>query len=138
MGWVYRRSKSQSTYEEVSSGATGHFESIEVIYDPAKVGYDKLLEVFWRNIDPTDPGGEFADRGQQYQTAIFYHNENQKKLAETSKDALQKSGKFNRPIATKSSRLRFSTRPKSIIRIISGKTLHTMNCIGQVPAVMNS
>ena len=93
--------KVNPTYEEVSSGATGHFESIEVIYDPAKVGYDKLLEVFWRNIDPTDPGGEFADRGQQYQTAIFYHNENQKKLAETSKDALQKSGKFNRPIATK-------------------------------------
>lgn len=89
------------TYEEVCSGATGHYESIEVMYDPAKVSFEKLLEVFWRNIDPTDPSGEFADRGQQYQTAIFYHNVEQKKLSEASKVALQKSGRFNRPIATK-------------------------------------
>ena len=93
--------KANPTYEEVSSGMTGHYESIEVIYDPVKVSYKDILDVFWRNIDPTDPAGEFVDRGQQYQTAIFYHDEGQKKLAEASKDALQKSGRFNRPIATK-------------------------------------
>ena len=93
--------KVNPTYEEVSSGMTGHYESIEVTYDPKKVAYKDLLDVFWRNIDPTDPAGEFVDRGQQYQTAIFYHDEEQKKLAEASKDELQKSGRFNRPIATK-------------------------------------
>jgi len=93
--------KVNPTYEEVCSGATGHYESVEIVYDPSKVNYQNLLEVFWRNIDPMDPGGEFVDRGQQYRTAIFYHDEGQKKLAEASKDALQKSGKFNRPLATK-------------------------------------
>lgn len=88
------------TYEEVSSGTTGHAESIEVIYDPSKVTYEKLLEVFWRNIDPTDPGGQFVDRGSSYRSAIFYHNEEQKRLAEASKQRLQESGRFNKPIVT--------------------------------------
>ena len=88
------------TYKEVSAGGTGHLESVEVIFDPAKVTYDKLLEVFWRQIDPTDSGGQFVDRGSQYRSAIFYHSNEQKTLAEKSKEALAKSGWFKKPIVT--------------------------------------
>ena len=88
------------TYEEVCSGGTGHAEAVQVVYDPSKVTYAELLDVFWRQINPTDPGGQFADRGSQYRTAIFYHDAEQKRLAEASKEALQRSGKFDRPIAT--------------------------------------
>lgn len=87
-------------YDEVSSGQTGHREAVQVTYDPAKVSYVDLLNVFWRQIDPTDPDGQFADRGPQYRTAIFYHDTEQKKLAEQSKQALADSGKFKRPIVT--------------------------------------
>jgi methionine-S-sulfoxide reductase len=72
------------TYEEVSGGATGHFESIEVSFDPAKVGYGKLLDIYWHNVDPTDETGQFCDKGSQYHAGIFYHSEEQKKLAEAS------------------------------------------------------
>ena len=92
--------KENPTYEEVTSGNTGHFESIQVYYDPAKISYEALLDYYWKHIDPTDAGGQFYDRGSQYRTAIFYHDEEQKKLAEKSKDALEKSGKFKQPIAT--------------------------------------
>ncbi|MGC8778943.1 MAG: peptide-methionine (R)-S-oxide reductase MsrB, partial [Candidatus Caldatribacteriaceae bacterium] len=88
------------TYEEVSSGTTGHFEAVQVTYDPSRVTYEALLEVFWRNIDPTDPGGQFVDRGPQYRTAIFYHNESQRLAAEKSRKALEKSGRFPKPIVT--------------------------------------
>ncbi len=88
------------TYEQVSSGSTGHAESIEVLYDPAKISYEKLLDVYWRQIDPTDAGGQFADRGRQYRTAIFYHDEKQKEEAERSKSALAASGRFDKPIVT--------------------------------------
>jgi peptide-methionine (S)-S-oxide reductase len=88
------------TYEDVSAGMTGHTESVEILYDPAKVGYAKLLEVFWRNIDPTTPDRQFCDRGNQYRSAIFYHDETQKRLAEESKRALEKSKSFKEPIAT--------------------------------------
>lgn len=90
----------QPTYEEVSSGATGHAEAIEVLYDPSKASYEQLLEVFWRNIDPTDPKGQFADHGSQYRTAIFYHTPSQQRAAEASKAALEASGKFAKPIVT--------------------------------------
>jgi peptide methionine sulfoxide reductase msrA/msrB len=92
--------KLNPTYEEVSSGSTGHLESIEVTYDPYIVSYEKLLDVFWRNIDPTDAGGQFVDRGGQYRSAIFYHNEDQKKAAEASKQRLAKAGVFSKPIVT--------------------------------------
>jgi len=92
--------KINPTYEEVSSGATGHLESIEVIYDPAKVTYQQLLEVFWRQVNPTDDGGQFVDRGSSYKTAIFYHSEEQRKLAEESKQKLARSGRFDKPIVT--------------------------------------
>ena len=88
------------TYEENSSGTTGHAESIQITYDPAKISYADLLEVFWRQIDPTDAGGQFVDRGNQYRSAIFYHNDEQKRLAEESRDRLVKSGRFKKPIVT--------------------------------------
>jgi len=88
------------TYEEVSSGTTGHVEAIQVYYDPSKMTYEELLDFFWRHIDPTDSGGQFVDRGAQYRSAIFYHDEEQKRLAEKSKEALGKSGRFNRPVVT--------------------------------------
>lgn len=87
-------------YEEVGSGTTGHRESIEVIYDPQKVTYDQLLDIFWMSFNPTDAGGQFADRGEQYTSAIFYRNDAQKKAAEASKERLAKSGKFDKPIVT--------------------------------------
>lgn len=88
------------TYEEVSSGATGHAEVIEVTYDPSKVGYEKLLDVFWKNIDPTTVDQQFADRGSQYRTAIFYVDDEQKKLAEASKRKIADSGWYSEPIVT--------------------------------------
>jgi methionine-S-sulfoxide reductase len=88
------------TYEQVCSGATGHTEAIEIAYDPARISYEKLLEVFWKNIDPTQENGQFADRGSQYRTAIFYHGEEQKRLAEASREQLEKSGKFSAKIVT--------------------------------------
>lgn len=92
--------KENPTYEEVSAGATFHYESIQITYDPAKISYSKLLDIFWRQIDPTDPGGQFVDRGLQYRTAIFYHNKEQKRLAEESKEQLEKSGRFDEEIVT--------------------------------------
>ena len=82
------------TYEEVSAGGTGHAESLQVVYDPAKISYAQLLEVFWRNIDPTVKDRQFCDVGHQYRTAIFYHDEEQKRLALESKQRLEQSGKF--------------------------------------------
>lgn len=78
------------TYEQISTGKTGHYEAIQIIYNPEKITYEKLLEIFWKNIDPTDAEGQFADKGPQYRTAIFYHNYKQKELAEKSKDELEK------------------------------------------------
>lgn len=89
------------TYEEVCAGKTGHYEAVQVAYDPAVVTYEELLETYWRQIDPTDPGGQFHDRGQSYQTAIFYHSQAQKAKAEASKELLQQSGRFDRPVVTK-------------------------------------
>jgi len=88
------------TYEQVSSGATGHAEAVWVVYDPRKVSYEKLLDVFWRNIDPTAVDRQFVDVGRQYRSAIFYHDDQQKRLAETSRDRLAASGRFKGPIVT--------------------------------------
>lgn len=92
--------KENPTYEEVSSGGTGHVEAVRVTYDPSKVTYSKLLDVFWRQIDPTDSGGQFVDRGAQYRSVIFFHNEEQRRLAEGSKQELQESGMFDKPVVT--------------------------------------
>ncbi|CEN80471.1 peptide-methionine (R)-S-oxide reductase MsrB [Paraclostridium sordellii] len=88
------------TYEEVCSEITGHLEAIQIVYDDTLVRYEDLLDIFWKQIDPTDEGGQFNDRGNRYKTAIFYHDENQKKLAMESKEALQKSNLFEDPIMT--------------------------------------
>jgi methionine-S-sulfoxide reductase len=93
--------KESPSYEDVCSGTTGHYEAIQVTFDPSKISYEELLNFFWKNIDPTDAEGQFADKGTQYISAIFYHDEKQRKLAEISKNDLTKSGKFESPIATK-------------------------------------
>jgi peptide-methionine (S)-S-oxide reductase len=91
---------SNPSYEQVSYGGTGHLEAVEVAYDPSKISYEELLEVFWRNVDPTDSNGQFCDRGDQYKTAIFFHDEEQRRLAEESKQKLIDSGRLQKPIAT--------------------------------------
>jgi peptide methionine sulfoxide reductase msrA/msrB len=92
--------KKNPTYEEVSSGTTGHVEAVQVYYDPSKVTYQQLLDYFWRHIDPTDTGGQFVDRGSQYRSVIFYQDEEQKRLAQKSKEALDHSGRFKKPVVT--------------------------------------
>ncbi len=92
--------KPDPTYKQVSSGVTGHTEAVQVHYDPAVVSYKTLLDVFWRHINPTDPGGQFVDRGPQYRSEIFYHNDRQKQQAAASKKALEKLMVFDKPIVT--------------------------------------
>ena len=94
------------TYQQVAAGATGHAEAVQVVFDPAKVVYERLLEVFWRNIDPFDAGGQFCDRGRQYRTAIFYEGDDQLRAAEASKERLVKSPLLPAPIATQIAPLR--------------------------------
>ncbi|WP_212972116.1 peptide-methionine (S)-S-oxide reductase MsrA [Bacillus sp. J14TS2] len=88
------------TYEDVKSGETGHYEVVQITFNPKQMPYETLLEIYWQQIDPTDAGGQFHDRGDSYRTAIFYHNETQKTAAEKSKNKLAASGKFNKPIIT--------------------------------------
>ena len=88
------------SYEQVSSATTGHYEAIEVVYDPTLVAYERLVEIFWRSIDPTDAGGQFTDRGSQYRTAIFFADEAQKKTAEEAVRYLAASEKLKKPVAT--------------------------------------
>ena len=90
--------KKNPTYEEVSAGATFHYESIQITYDPTKISYSKLLDVFWKQIDPTDPDGQFVDQGLQYRSAIFYHNKEQKQLAENSKEQLDQSERYDKEV----------------------------------------
>jgi peptide-methionine (S)-S-oxide reductase len=92
--------KDNPTYEEVCSGETGHTEAIEVVYDPNKVNYEQLLQIFWRNIDPLAKNRQFCDIGSQYRTAIFCHDAAQKKAAEDSLEELNRSGRFEQPIVT--------------------------------------
>jgi peptide-methionine (S)-S-oxide reductase len=98
-GYTGGRTKNP-TYEQVSSGNTGHAEAVEVAFDPTKITYARLLDVFWKNIDPITPNRQFCDIGTQYRSAIYYHNEEQKRLAEASKTALESSGRFKQPIVT--------------------------------------
>lgn len=92
--------KENPTYEEVKSGETGHFEAVQITFDPELFPYEKLLELYWQQIDPTDAFGQFHDRGTQYRTVIFYHNEQQHQLALESKKKLELSGRFTKPIVT--------------------------------------
>jgi peptide methionine sulfoxide reductase msrA/msrB len=93
-------SEPNPTYELVSSEKTGYRESIQITYDPAKISYDQLLDIYWRQIDPTQADGQFTDIGPSYRAAIFYGNDNEKRVAETSKEKLASSGKFKKPIVT--------------------------------------
>lgn len=88
------------TYKQVKTGETGHYEAVEIVFEPDVFPYQKLLDLFWVQIDPTDAGGQFQDRGDQYRTAIFYHTEEQKQLAEQSKQHLEDSKRFAKPIVT--------------------------------------
>lgn len=92
--------KTNPTYKEVSAGGTGHAEAVQVRYDPNRISYKELLDVFWRHVDPTDAGGQFVDRGSQYRSAIFYHDEEQMRVARASKAAMDQSGRFSKPIVT--------------------------------------
>ncbi|WP_328703117.1 peptide-methionine (R)-S-oxide reductase MsrB [Alkalihalobacterium elongatum] len=92
--------KENPTYEEVCSETTGHYEAVQITYDPTIFPYEKLVKIFWQQIDPTDPGGQFHDRGHSYKTVIFYHTEEQKRVAEDSKKELEQSGRFSKPIVT--------------------------------------
>lgn len=96
-GYIGGKTKNP-TYEQVSTGTTGHTEALQIVYDPKKITYDKLLEVFWRNIDPLAADGQFCDLGSQYRSGIFYHDANQKSAAEKSKKAVQ--ARFKQPVAT--------------------------------------
>lgn len=91
---------SHPTYEEVATNTTGHQEAVQITFDPDIISYNEIVETFWQQIDPTDPGGQFHDRGDSYKTAIFYHNDHQKEVAKQSKEALEKSDRFQDPIAT--------------------------------------
>jgi peptide methionine sulfoxide reductase msrA/msrB len=88
------------TYQQVSSGGTGHLEAVKVVYDPGRITYEQLLQVFWRHVNPTDGGGQFVDRGAQYRSAIFYANDRERQLAEASKEALAAGGRFDQPVVT--------------------------------------
>lgn len=88
------------SYEDVSAGRTGHAESVEVVYDPAKVSYQKLLDTFWRNVDPVTPNAQFCDHGSQYRSAVFFQNDEEKRGAEASKQAIEQSKRFKDPIVT--------------------------------------
>ncbi len=93
-GWIV-----QPSYQDVTGGDSGHLEAVRVVYDPARVTYARLLEVFWRNVDPLDAAGQFCDRGQEYRPVVFVHDEEQRRLAAATKAALAASGRFERPIA---------------------------------------
>lgn len=88
------------TYRQVSSGGTEHLEAVQVYYDPKVISYKQLVESLWKQTNPTDNGGQFADRGKEYRTGIFYHNDDQKRVAEDSKAALNKSGRYEKPVVT--------------------------------------
>ena len=89
------------TYEDVCSGSTGHYEAVRITYDPNLISYARLLDIFFRQIDPTDPDGSFVDRGSQYRSAVFYHSGEQKRTARSIIDRIQGSGLFSRPVSTK-------------------------------------
>lgn len=93
--------KENPTYEEVCGEVTGHYEAVQITFDPEVFPYEEIVKLYWQQIDPTDPGGQFYDRGPSYQTVIFYHDEQQRQLAEESKRKLEESGLFSKPIATK-------------------------------------
>ena len=106
------------TYKQVSSGGTGHLEVIHILFDEGKISYEDLLQVFWRNINPTDATGQFVDRGEQYATAIFYYSPEQKRSAEASKKSMDESRHFKGPIVTPIRKAQVFILLRNIIKII--------------------
>ncbi len=98
-GYIGGHSKNP-TYKEVSSGGTGHTEAVQIVYDPKKVQYEKLIDVFWENHDPTEANGQFCDKGSQYRPGVFYHGEEQKQIAEASRANIEKTKRFDEPVVT--------------------------------------
>jgi peptide-methionine (S)-S-oxide reductase len=92
--------EADATYQKVAAGSTDHYEAVQVVYDPAKVSYARLLEVFWRNVDPLDATGQFCDKGPQYRAAVFVGNETERQAADESKQELQRSGRLPKPVVT--------------------------------------
>lgn len=109
------------TYEQVTTGTTGHTEAVEIEYDPEVISYDQLVEIYWQQTDPTDALGQFADRGDSYRPVIYYNDEEERNIAERSKQALQDSGRFDKPIVTKSNQEANFILQKITIRIITRK-----------------
>lgn len=130
--------KDNPTYEEVYSETTGHREAVQITFNPEVFPYDKLLDIYWSQIDPTDPGGQFNDRGESYRTAIYYHNEDRKNKAESSKRKIAESGRFNKPIVTDILRHKHSIQQRIIIRTIIELIRSAIKCIAEDPAGINS
>lgn len=120
------------TYEEVCSETTGHVEAVQITFDPAIFPYKKLVELFWQQIDPTDTGGQFHDRGSSYQTAIFYHSEEQRQIAEASKRSWDKVDVLTNQSSLRSCQRNRSMKRKNITKIITGRTLRTINATAKV------
>ena len=115
------------TYKSVTYGNSGHREAVKIIFDPEKVTYAKLLDVFWRSVDPTDDGGQFCDRGESYETEIFATSDVQLKVAQTSKKALVDSGRLKAPIVTPIRRAGYLPTPKATIRTIIRRTRYSIS-----------
>lgn len=125
------------TYEQVTTGTTGHTEAVEITYDPAVIPYEKLVETYWQQTDPTDALGQFADRGDSYRPVIFYANEAQKEIAEKSKEALQASGRFTQPIVTKIEPAQPFYQLKTTIKTIIKSTTSITTYIKKVLVVLD-
>lgn len=130
--------KENPTYEEVCSDTTGHYEAVQIAFDPDIFPYKKLLEIFLQQIDPTDEGGQFNDRGLSYRTAIFYHTEEQREMAENAKAELAASGRFQKPIVTKILPASPFTEQRRNIRTIIKKCLFIITTIERVQGVLSS
>ena len=114
------------TYKQVSSGRTSHIEAVLITYDPEQVGYEELINHFWRQFDPTDQGGSFYDRGHQYTSAVFYHDDEQKRIAEATRAALDSSGRFDKPVVT-------PIRPAG--HLLCGRGVPPGLLLGKIPAI---
>ena len=122
-------------YKQVTAGGTGHREAVQIRYDPKQVSYERLLHVFWRSVDPTDDGGQFCDRGESYQTAIFVGNEEERRLAEASREALEQSAVLDAPLVTPVEAAGSSIRPRTTIRTTTRRIRSATGSIGSPAAV---
>jgi len=137
VGYTGGHTKNPS-YEEVSAGGTGHAESVQIVYDPRKITYEQLLDVFWHNIDPLTRDAQFCDHGDQYRSAIFVHDDAQRRLAEESKRRLEESKRFDRPIVTEIVAATDFYPRRSIISAITRRTPFGTRCTGGIAAAISA